>query len=656
MKRDILTITALLIMTVANGQEERRLLTMEEAVLGTGIRTESRNYRWQEEGSTYTYSDESTIYVIDAKSGKTISETAVPKEEEQKEEPKPYAYSEKGNVYYTDKDGNAQAITSYNEPGIVCGETVSRNEFGISGGIFVSPDKRRIAFYKKDESKVTLFPLLDITSRTGTLQETRYPMNGMTSEIITLGVFDTETKETVWLDVTDFTEERYLTNITWNPAGDKIYIQVLDRNQKNMNLNVYSAIDGSFIKTLFSDSDNRYIEPQYPIYFMENNPEQFIYATNVRDGYWNLYLHNTDGKLIKRVTPVDADVEYLTQNGNYIYYYSAEVSPIDRHLFRTNIKSGKTERITKESGWHTCSLSPDGKYILDRYSAHNVPNNVNILSADGKKSTNIFSAPDPTADLNFIPIEQGTIKSADGKYDNYYRLIKPLDFDPSKKYPVILYVYGGPHNQLVTNTFQYQLRRWEMYMAQRGYVVFVMDNRGTPNRGAEYEKAIHKQCGKAEMEDQIKGMEWLMANEWVDKERIGVHGWSYGGFMTISLMVNYPEIFKVGVAGGPVIDWKWYEVMYGERYMETEATNKEGFEQTSLIPRAKDLKGKLLICQGAIDDVVLWQHSLNFVEACIKEGVQLDYFPYPTHLHNVTGKDRIHLMNKVTDYFNDWLK
>ena len=658
MKRDILTITALLVMTVANAQEERRLLTMEEAILGTGIRTESRNYRWQEEGSTYTWSDENTIYVIDARTGKTISETAIPKEDkkEQSEEPKPYAYSEKGNVYYTDKGGNAQAITSYNEPGIVCGETVSRNEFGISGGIFVSPDKRRIAFYKKDESKVTLFPLLDITSRTGTLQETRYPMNGMTSEIITLGVFDTETKQTTWLDVTDFTEERYLTNITWNPAGDKIYIQVLDRNQKNMNLNVYSAIDGSFIQTLFSDSDNRYIEPQYPLYFIESNPEQFIYATNVRDGYWNLYLHGTDGKFIKNLTPVKADVEYAAQSGNYIYYYSAEVSPIERHLFRTNIKSGKTERITKEEGWHNCSLSPDGKYIIDRYSAHNVPGNINILSSDGKKSTTIFSAPDPTAELNFIPIEQGTIKSADGKYDNYYRLIKPLDFDPSKKYPVILYVYGGPHNQLVTNTFQYQLRRWEMYMAQRGYVVFVMDNRGTPNRGAEYEKAIHKQCGKAEMEDQIKGMEWLMSHSWIDKERIGVHGWSYGGYMTISLMVNYPEIFKVGVAGGPVIDWKWYEVMYGERYMETEATNPEGFAQTSLIPRAKDLKGKLLICQGAIDDVVLWQHSLSFVEACIKEGVQLDYFPYPTHLHNVSGKDRIHLMNKVTDYFNDWLK
>ena len=209
---------------------------------------------------------------------------------------------------------------------------------------------------------------------------------------------------------------------------------------------------------------------------------------------------------------------------------------------------------------------------------------------------------------------------------------------------------------MVNNSFHAYLRTWEMYMAQHGYVVFVMDNRGTQHHGAEYEKAIHKYCGQAEMADQMEGMKWLMSHDWVDKDRIGVHGWSYGGFMTISLMVNYPEVFKVGVAGGPVIDWKWYEVMYGERYMETEATNPDGFEKTSLIPRAKDLKGKLLICQGAIDNTVVWEHSLSFVEACIKASVQLDYFPYPTHEHNVMGKDRVHLMQKVTDYFEDYLK
>ncbi|MBQ1205110.1 MAG: S9 family peptidase [Alistipes sp.] len=209
---------------------------------------------------------------------------------------------------------------------------------------------------------------------------------------------------------------------------------------------------------------------------------------------------------------------------------------------------------------------------------------------------------------------------------------------------------------MVKNTFQGQLRRWEMYMAQRGYVVFVMDNRGTSNRGLEFEQAIHRQCGKAEMADQIAGLEWLLSHPWCDRDRVGVHGWSYGGFMTISLMTNYPDLFKVGVAGGPVIDWKWYEVMYGERYMETPESNPEGFASTSLIPMAEKLEGKLLICQGAIDATVLWQHSLSFVRACVVKGVQVDYFPYPCHEHNVMGRDRIHLMQKVTDYFEDYLR
>ena len=520
----------------------------------------------------------------------------------------------------------------------------------------ISPDRNRIAFYKKDESRVTLFPLLDITSRTGTLQEIRYPMNGMESEIITLGVYDITRDTTVWMDVTDFDSERYLTNITWGPASDRIYIQVLDRAQKNMHLNVYDAASGKCLGTLFTEHDDRYVEPEHPLTFLPDDPERFIYQTNVRDGYWNLYMGSTKGGEPKRILMTDADIQLLDVKGNYIYYYSFQVSPAERHLFRVNIRSGKAQRLTQQSGWHTCQISPDGNYYIDTWSELNTPLVVNITRTDGKKTKEIYRAKDPTADLNFSPIELGTIKSADGLYDNHYRLIRPLDFDPAKKYPVILYVYGGPHSQMVNNSFHAYLRVWEMYMAQHGYVVFVMDNRGTQHHGADYEKAIHKQCGQAEMEDQMEGMRWLMSHDWVDRDRIGVHGWSYGGFMTISLMVNYPDIFKVGVAGGPVIDWKWYEVMYGERYMETELTNPEGFEKTSLIPRAQDLKGKLLICQGAIDKTVVWQHSLSFVEACIKEGIQLDYFPYPTHEHNVRGKDRVHLMQKVTDYFEDHLK
>lgn len=640
-------------------QEDRRILTMEEATLGTGIKIQDIKPTWSADGKSLSFisgGQETTVTLSTGKAKCIETSAEPPKDEEKNEETEAWAYVRENNIFYKDKDGKETAITNYNNPGIVCGRTVSRNEFGIKKGMFVSPDGNKMAFYKKDESRVTIFPLLDINTRTGSLKSIRYPMNGMESEIITLGVFDKASGKTVWMNVTDFTEERYLTNISWSPDSRRIYIQVLDRAQKNMHLNSYDAETGAFIATLFTEHDDRYVEPQHPLVFLDSAPGSFIYATNVRDGYWNLYIGNENGGEPRRLTQTDADVEYLCQRGDYVYYYSSEVSPVERHLFRINLKSGRQTRLTRDGGWHKCDVSPDGKWFIDNWSSLNMPRVVAYGSTDGKRYNVFFTPEDPSKKLNYSSIEMGTVKSADGKYDNWYRLIKPLDFDPSKKYPVILYVYGGPHNQLVTDCYQANLRRWEMYMAQHGYVVFVMDGRGTPNHGEDYEKAIHRQCGKAEMADQMKGMEWLMSHPWVDKERIGVHGWSYGGFMTISLMVNYPDIFKVGVAGGPVIDWKWYEVMYGERYMDTEQTNPEGFASTSLIPRAKDLKGKLLICQGAIDETVVWEHSLSFVESCIKNGVQVDYFPYPTHLHNVSGKDRVHLMTKVTDYFEDYLK
>ncbi len=651
MKRTILYLL-LLVSGIAYG-EGRKLLSMEDAILNRDLVPQNYDIRFSKDNpNIYEHSKGSVVEQYDIRSGRLVDTTPIrigmPNPLRKK------ASVKENNVVWYNAEGKVYKVTDFADKNIICGQAVSRNEFGISGGLFPSPDNSLVAFYQKDESRVTTFPLLDITSRTGSLVEIKYPMNGMASEHVKVGVYDTATQKVVYLSVTDFDEERYLTNISWSPDSKRIYVQVLNRAQKEMHLNAYCAKTGAFIATILTEKNDRWVEPQNPLHFIDN--DRFIYTTDNRHGYKNLYIHTLSKGTTERLTKVDADVEYLSHNDRTVFYYSAEVSPIERHLFGISLRNSKSKQLTRGEGWHNCEISPDGKFFSDNYSSLNVPRVVAIGSTDGKFYREVFRAENPAKGYNYSTIELGSVKSADGKYNNHYRLIKPLDFDENKKYPVILYVYGGPHSQMVRNSFQAQLRRWEMYMAQRGYVVFVMDNRGTLYQGAEYEKAIHRQCGKCEMEDQMIGLQWLLSHKWADRDRVGVHGWSYGGFMTISLMTHYPEVFKVGVAGGPVIDWKWYEVMYGERYMETEATNPDGFAATSLIAQAKNLKGKLLICQGAIDDVVVWQHSLSFVDACIDNGVAVDYFPYPRSKHNVHGKWRVHLMQKVTDYFEDYLR
>lgn len=676
---------------------EGKSLTMEEAVMGRNVRPTGIWASWK---------DNSTI--IFRKDGKWMTEnladgeiseysaTGLPEGFPENAENitsngnRAYAYTIGQSLYVF--DGGSVSVAESENSQITYGQTVSRNEFGIENGIFWSPDGSKLAFYRKDDSKVTDFPLLDITTRTGSLKSIKYPMNGMDSENVRLGVYDRATGKTVWCDVDEYGYDQYLTNISWSPDSRNIFIQVLDRTQKHLKLNMYRAADGSFARTVLTEDDSRYVEPLDPLRFVKGT-YSFIYRTNNRDGFRNLYLCDTLGT-VRRLTAVDADVEYLANDGRFVYYTSAEVSPVENHLFRIEVripgvpalrhsqrpksgsqslsmgqslsripadivakaKFGKPVRLTAEEGWHTISLNDDCTKFIDSYSSFNVPQVTDLRAADGKLIRNLSTASDPLKDYKTGEVLFGTVKSADGQYDNWYRLFLPTDFDPARKYPVILYVYGGPHSQMVQDTWLGQVRMWEMLMAQKGYIVYVQDNRGTQNRGAEYEKAIHRHCGQNEMADQMVGINMLKSLPFVDSDRIGVHGWSYGGFMTISLMTNYPETFKVGVAGGPVIDWKWYEVMYGERYMDTEATNPDGFAQTSLINNVKNLKGKLLICQGAIDNTVVWQHSLNFVQRCIEENVQLDYFPYPCSEHNVFGRWRIHLMDKVTNYFDDYLK
>lgn len=561
------------------------------------------------------------------------------------------AYTIDNNLYVA--KGNKQIQITDNPEGVVAGQSVHRNEFAINGGIFWSPDGKQLAYYSMDERMVTDYPLVDITERIATAKPIKYPMAGMTSHQVTLHIYNIATGKEVVVK-TGEPAEQYLTAITWNPDNKRIYIGVLNREQNYLKFNEYSTVTGDFIQTIFEDRDEQYVEPQGPAYFLPNNSDQFIWKAQ-RDGYYHLYLYTISKKAVKQLTHGDfviTDFNGFSKDGSKIYYRSTEVSPLERHCYMMDIKSGKVTQLTKEHGTHNIVPSGNGKYFLDFYTSTDVPYNVDIMDANGKFVKRLHQAENPLKDYNIGETTIGTLKAEDGQ-TLYTRLIKPYNFDASKKYPVIVYVYGGPHAQLITDEWTAGAGIYLNYLAQEGFLVFTLDNRGSADRGEAFEQCIHRQCGQLEMRDQMVGINWLKTLPYVDADRIGSDGWSYGGFMSTSLKINHPEVFKVSVAGGPVLDWKYYEIMYGERYMDMPQENPEGYELTSLENKTDKLEGKLLMIHCTTDDVVMWQHSLVFVENCIHNGKQLDYFVYPGHGHNVAGPDRAHLITKITQYFKD---
>ena len=561
------------------------------------------------------------------------------------------AYTIKNNLYVA--KGDKQIQITDNPEGVIAGQSVHRNEFAINGGIFWSPDGSQLAYYSMDERMVTDYPLVDITERIATAKPIKYPMAGMTSHQVTLHIYDMATGRDLTIK-TGEPVEQYLTAITWNPDNKRIYIGVLNRDQNHLMFNEYSTVTGDFIQTIFEDRDDQYVEPQGPAYFLPNNPDQFIWKAQ-RDGYYHLYLYTISKKQVKQLTQgefVITDFNGFSKDGSKIYYRSTEVSPLERHCYMMDLKSGKITKLTQEHGTHDVIPSKSGKYFLDYYNSTDVPYNVDLQDKNGKLVARLHEAENPLEDYNLGETTIGTLKSEDGQ-TLYTRLIKPYNFDSSKKYPVVVYVYGGPHAQLITDTWTAGAGIYLNYLAQEGFLVFTLDNRGSADRGEAFEQCIHRQCGQLEVRDQMVGIEWLKTLPYVDADRIGSDGWSYGGFMSTNLKIYHPEVFKVSVAGGPVLDWKYYEIMYGERYMDTPQENPEGYELTSLENKTDKLEGKLLMIHCTTDPVVMWQSSLVFVENCIHNGKQLDYFVYPGHDHNVAGRDRAHLITKITQYFKD---
>ncbi len=563
------------------------------------------------------------------------------------------AYTIKNNLYLIAPSNKTHAVTKDEDPNIVNGQVVSRYEIGIDKGTFFSPSGKYLAFYRKDESKVTDYPVIqwDVTPAKNVNE--KYPMAGADSEEVWLGVFNTETRETVYID-TGRDTDHYLTNITWAPDEKHIYIGIVTRDQKHLTLNKYNASTGKLVKTLFEEKDDKYVHPVHPLYFIPDNENEFIWWTE-RDGFYHLYRYNTDGKLLNQVTSGEWLVNEI--NGwntatKEIIISTTMISPLNRNIFAVNWETGAMRRLDKEEGVHSVMVNSNGTYIIDRYSNYSRPRVIQVTSTDGKWSKTLLEAESTLTDYAQPEVRHFAITADDDKTALYSKLILPPDFDASQKYPVIVYLYNGPGVQLLRNSFPESGNLWYDYMAQRGYIVFTMDGRGSSNRGKEFEQVVHRNLGAVEMKDQLRGVEFLKALPYVDSERIGVHGWSYGGFMTLSLMLNHPDVYAAGVAGGPVVDWNMYEIMYTERYMDSPQENPEGYKNTSVLNKVSNLKGDLLVIHGALDATVVLQHSMKFLRECVKNGVQIDYFTYPAHPHNVRGKDRIHLMQKVTDYFD----
>ncbi|MBO5186029.1 MAG: DPP IV N-terminal domain-containing protein [Prevotella sp.] len=588
---------------------------------------------------------------------------------------KAVAFVRDNQLCITDAEGKTTQISTDGSRDIVYGQAVHRNEFGIMSGTFWNNDGTRLAFYRMDQSMVTDYPQVNTFERVAQYAPDKYPMAGMTSHKVTVGVYDMNTGKTVYLDAGDPTD-RYFTNIAWAPDSKTIYMQELNRDQNEMQLVAYDAITGVRKDVLYEEKSDKYVEPQHPIVFLPWDNSRFILQSQ-RDGYNHLYIVDTKKKVYPDTHETDFGVEYkcyfkTTQltSGSFVVQeivgfnakkksviiLSNEKSPIQSNVFAVNTSTGKRQMLDNGRGVHYGVLSTSGSLMYDKYSEPDVPRNIEIINTATAKRDRIFSAPDPWIGYNVPEYSCGTIKAADGTTDLYYRMVKPIDFDPAKKYPTVVYVYGGPHAHNVDARWHYMSRSWETYMAQKGYLIFVLDNRGSENRGLAFEQATFRNLGQEEMKDQMKGVEYLKSLPYVDTERLGVHGWSYGGFMTISLMTNYPDVFKVGVAGGPVIDWKWYEVMYGERYMDTPESNPEGYKRTSLIDKAKDLKGKLQIIIGMNDPTVVPQHALQFINACTETGTQPDFFVYPGEGHNMMGHKSVHLHERITQYFEDYLK
>ncbi|GAB4162593.1 MAG: DPP IV N-terminal domain-containing protein [Planctomycetota bacterium] len=553
-------------------------------------------------------------------------------------------------------DGSQRRITWDGSEDVVYGGGAHREEFGIKGGLFWSKDGSRLAFYREDQRPIAVYPYQDPTAVPPKPVHGRYPMAGMSDSIVQVGIYDVEKQELRWLE-SDPAEDIYWTNIAFTPDAALVFASLVNRGQDHMELWSFDASSGKRVRKLLQEGDPEWVEPEHPPAFLEDG--RFLFWSS-RSGFRHLWLCGADGSLPLQVTDGAFDVQTLLavdEQEGLCWFQASGEDPRQLHLFSARLDGSKVRRWSGDRGTHRCSLSDDRAFALDEWSSldHGPARRFLPLREVGATPVDLPPIENPLDGLLMPQSRFFSVKAGDGS-PLYGHLLLPAGLDESRKYPLLLYVYGGPHAQLVTDSYLGGTPIWLAALANEGYVLCRLDNRGTPNRGIDFEQKIHRHLGTLEVEDQLLGLDYATSLPFVDPSRVGVHGWSFGGYMTLRLMLLAPDRFACGVSGAPVTDWRMYETGYTERYMDTPAENPDGYEQSSVLPLVGKLKGRLLLVQGTDDRTVMWSHTLQFADRAIDQGVLFDYFPYPMQQHGLTGRDRVHFLRMLQDHLKRWLR
>jgi dipeptidyl-peptidase-4 len=526
-------------------------------------------------------------------------------------------------------------------------------ELDLGTAYWWSPDSRSIAYLRFDLSREPLYPHADLRGTRALAETQRYPQAGERNPDVRLGVVGAKGGNTKWFDVGDTVWTYLIARVTWTPDSRRLFVVRPSRNQSQVQLLAFEA-GGGRVSTVLEERDVYWVNVNGEPHFLKDG--RFLWQSE-RDGFNHLYLYGADGKLQAQLTKGAWEVTALNgvdESTGTVFYTSSEVSPLGRHAYRVQLDGSDKRQLTSGAGTHSIVMGPAAKQYLHSYSSTKSPARTTIHAPDGFEMAVYREADRRVADgYDILPTELGTFQTQDGTR-LHTRLIRPAGFDPAKKYPAVVLVYGGPQAQGVRDSWYGA--DFDQALAHAGFVVWQVDNRGSIGRGHAFESAVFHNLGAAELADQVAGVRQLVSMGFVDPQRVGVRGWSYGGFMTLNAMLNAPDTFKAGAAGAPVTDWRNYDTIYTERYMGLPEANTDGYKNTALPQRAANLKGPLMILHNFEDDNVLFQNSLQMMDALERAGKLFQLVLYTQKTHGVTGPEAQHVNASMLEFFERALK